>query len=246
MPLSSSAPPLLETLPGSTVQYQTSLINRPKDQHMESPTDDGAHLSALRSTGVDGDDALARCPICGSDQTSLHRSDVEDLEYFVVPPREFIIQKCNRCGSEFINPRPTEEELPPFYPSDYHAYNENHDRLASLLVAARARSRARLYGKLITARPGHIFDVGTGDCRHFDELRRFIDLECAGIEIQPEIAAKGRDRGYDVLEGTLETADLSDHLGKYDIVSMNHVLEHVIYPRTMLERSLALLRPGGR
>jgi len=113
------------------------------------------------------------------------------------------------------------------------------------LVELRARSRARFYGRLIKDHPGRIFDVGTGDCRHFDELRRFLDLECAGIEIQPDIAAKGRARGYDVLEGTLEAADLSDHVGKYDVVSMNHVLEHVVEPRTMLERALDLLRPGG-
>jgi SAM-dependent methyltransferase len=213
---------------------------------MESPSDSGA---ASPRTGVDtaGDDKpLVSCPICGSDRTSLYRTDVVDLEYFVVPPRPFVIQRCDRCASQFISPRPTESELPPFYPSDYHAYNENHGRLARLLVEARARSRARYYGKIINERPGRIFDVGTGDCRHFDELRRFIDLECAGIEIQPDIAAKGRARGYDVLEGTLETADLSAHLGKYDVVSMNHVLEHVIYPRTMLKRSLELLRPGGR
>ena len=109
----------------------------------------------------------------------------------------------------------------------------------------RARSRARFYGRLIRSHPGRIFDVGTGDCRHFDELRRFLDLECAGIEIQPDVAAKGRARGYDVLEGTLETADLTDHVGRYDIVSMNHILEHVVHPHIMLERTFDLLRPGG-
>ena len=155
------------------------------------------------------------------------------------------MQKCGDCGSEFLTPRPLESELPPFYPSDYHAYNENHSGVARLLVQFRARSRARFYGRLIQSRPGRIFDVGTGDCRHFDELRRFLDLECAGIEIQPDVAAKGRARGYDVLEGTLETADLTDHVGKYDIVSMNHVLEHVVHPHTMLERAYDLLRPVG-
>ncbi len=109
----------------------------------------------------------------------------------------------------------------------------------------RARARAKLYGGLISSHPGRIFDVGTGDCRHFDELRRFLDLECAGVEIQPEVAAKGRARGYDVIEGTLEGADLTGHLGRYDIVSMNHVLEHVVEPHIMLERAFGLLRPGG-
>jgi SAM-dependent methyltransferase len=189
--------------------------------------------------------ASAPCQICGSEETRVFRTDVKDLEYFVEPPRPLIVQKCNSCGSEFLDPRPTEAELPLFYPDDYHAYNENHSRVARLLVEARARSRARFYGRLIEDRPGHLFDVGSGDCRHFDELRRHIDLECSGVEIQPEVAAKGRARGYDIIDGTLEAADLTGHIGKYDVVSMNHVLEHVVFPRTMLERSFELLRPGG-
>ncbi len=48
-----------------------------------------------------------------------------------------------------------------------------------------------------------------------------------------------------MIEGTLEEADLSGHLGRYDVVSMNHVLEHVVHPETMLERARSLLRPGG-
>ena len=202
----------------------------------------------FRRAGEPGNSEEARpvsCPICGSDRTRMYRNDVTDLEYFVVPRRHFVIQKCGDCESESLTPRPLESELPPFYPSDYHAYNENHSGVARLLVHLRARSRARFYGRLIRSHPGRIFDVGTGDCRHFDELRRFLDLECAGIEIQPDVAAKGRARGYDVLEGTLETADLTDHVGRYDIVSMNHILEHVVHPHIMLERTFDLLRPGG-
>jgi SAM-dependent methyltransferase len=186
-----------------------------------------------------------RCPICGSSRTDVYRTDVIDLEYFVVPPRPFHVQRCSACASQFLWPRPLESELPPFYPSDYHAYNENHSGVARLLVRYRAKARARYYGRLITNRPGRIFDVGSGDCRHFDELRQHLDLECAGVEIQPDVAARGRERGYQILEGTLESADLSGQLGRYDIVSMNHILEHVVDPRTMLERSFDLLRPGG-
>ena len=211
---------------------------------VQSSSTESAFLRAEEAMNTDKG-GMGRCPICGSDRTRLYRTDVVDLEYFVVPPRDFDIQKCGDCGSEFLTPRPLEMELPPFYPSDYHAYNENHSGVARLLVHVRARSRARFYGRLIHSRPGHVFDVGTGDCRHFDELRRFLDLECAGIEIQPDVAAKGRARGYDVLEGTLETADLTDHVGKYDIVSMNHILEHVVHPHSMLERARDLLRPGG-
>lgn len=208
-------------------------------------TSPGATARAPAQRDGSGEAGSMSCPICAATRNRLFRDDVVDLEYFVQPPRRFNVQKCESCGSEFLSPRPTEAELPPFYPSDYHAYNENHGTFARLLVQARARARARFYGRLISHHPGRLFDVGTGDCRHFDELRRFLDLECAGVEIQPEVAAKGRARGYEVIEGSLETADLNGHLESYDVVSMNHVLEHVVAPRTMLQRSFDLLRPGG-
>ena len=192
-----------------------------------------------------GSSETVHCPVCDSSDSWLRRSDVMDLEYFVQPDPVLTVRRCAHCGSEFLYPRPTERELPAFYPPSYHAYNEDHGRLASALVGVRARSRARFYAGLLSNRHGRLFDVGTGDCRHFDELRQFCDLECAGIEIQPDIAAKGRARGYRVLEGTLEEADLTDHIGRYDIVSMNHVLEHVIHPRVALERAFQLLLPGG-
>jgi SAM-dependent methyltransferase len=212
---------------------------------MVSPQEPAQASAAPGAAPGQSDPTPSDCPICRSPDTSRLRSDIVDFEYFVVPPRPFLMQRCRQCGSQFLNPRPTEAELPPFYPSDYHAYNENHGTVARLLVGARARARARMYGGLVPGGHGSIFDVGTGDCRHFDELRKYIDLECAGVEIQPEIAAKGRARGYDVLEGTLEEADLTGYLGRFDVVSMNHVLEHVVSPRTMLERARALLRPGG-
>ena len=56
--------------------------------------------------------------ICGSDHTRLYRTHVADLEYFVIHFATSQFHKCGGCGSEFLNPRPSESELHPFYPSD--------------------------------------------------------------------------------------------------------------------------------
>ena len=200
-------------------------------------------LSYLYVVAQDARDAI--CPVCGAGETAPARDDVRDFEYFVRPTRPFGLRRCRRCDSEYLAPRPSGDELPPFYPPEYHAYNEDHGAVASLLVGVRARLRGRAYRQLLGGRPGRLFDVGAGDCRHFDELRRYCDLECAGVEIQPAIAARGRARGYAIEDGMLETMPLDGHESRYDIVSMNHVLEHVIHPGLVLERALRLLRPGG-
>jgi len=175
----------------------------------------------------------------------VHRTDVEDLEYFVSPRRPTPVWRCSDCRSQFLSPRPTDDELPDLYPDDYHAYNEDHGAVARLLVGARAKKRAAFYEELAGSGSGRLFDVGAGDCRHFDELKTSCDFEFAGVELNPAVAKEARSRGYDIADGTLEAMDIADHVGRYDIVSMNHVLEHVVDTGEVLRRSFALLRPGG-
>ncbi|MBV9952180.1 MAG: class I SAM-dependent methyltransferase [Acidimicrobiia bacterium] len=170
---------------------------------------------------------------------------MRDFEYGVEPGSTLDVRRCVACDTEFLFPRPDAADLVDFYPSDYHAFNDDHGRLATRLVHLRAKRRAHQYEELLGGRKGSLFDVGTGDCRHFDELREELDLHCAGVELQPEVAAAGRARGYDVTVGTLEEMDLTGHEGRYDIVSMNHVLEHVIEPDVVVDRARRLLRPGG-
>lgn len=189
--------------------------------------------------------ATAVCPVCENQDTTVPHPDVEDFEYGVGAAGAYEMRRCAGCASEFVYPRPTDQELVAFYPTDYHCYNEDHGWLAQRLVDRRAKARGELYRRLAPGPNPALFDVGTGDCRHFDELKRFVDMEFSGIEISPDMAAKARERGYDVLDGTLEAADISEHVGRYDIVSMNHVLEHVVDPDEVLRRCFRLLKPGG-
>ena len=185
------------------------------------------------------------CPICAANNTHQHLTTVVDFEYGVVPSPLLVVCRCLDCGSDFLAPRPTTAEIASYYPDHYHAYHDDHSGLARALVALRSRSRARFYRKLLGDAAGRLFDVGAGDCRHFDALKPFCSLEFCGVEINAAIAAKARSRGYDVQTGTLETMDIDRHIGRYDIVSMNHVIEHVLEPRVMLERACMLLKPGG-
>jgi SAM-dependent methyltransferase len=185
------------------------------------------------------------CPVCESRDSEVSQPALVDYEYRVLPKREFHYRLCRSCRSEYLFPRPSDEEVESFYPLDYHAYNDDHGGVAGPLVALRARARGRFYSKLAPGRRGSLFDVGAGDCRHFEELERFCDFEFSGVEIKAEIAARARERGYDIVTGTLEAMDVSSHLGRHDVVSMNHVIEHVVAPREIAARTYDLLRPGG-
>jgi SAM-dependent methyltransferase len=185
------------------------------------------------------------CQACGGRAESVSLSQPVDYEYRVVPKREFCYRRCSSCRSEWLDPRPSERELVEFYPGDYHAYNDDHGLIAAVLVRVRGWLRSRFYRSLLPGTKGSLFDVGAGDCRHFGELRRSADWHFAGVEIQPDLAERGRAAGYDVETGTLESIELHRHHEKYDVVSMNHVLEHVLDTEEVMRRAYALLRPGG-
>lgn len=185
------------------------------------------------------------CAVCGAVSAGVVPPQPADYEYFVEPHRQFTVFQCAVCGSRFIHPRPTVAELVSFYPDHYHAYNEDHGGLAAALVAMRDRNRAKQYRRLTSSRPIRLFDVGTGDCRHFQALSRHAEFEFAGVEIKPEMVRAARDRGFNVHEGTLEDMDISGHQERYDLVTMYQLVEHVLDPRSLFAKAAALLKPGG-
>jgi SAM-dependent methyltransferase len=186
------------------------------------------------------------CPACGGNADTVSLAHPIDYEYQVVPARDYCYRRCAACASESISPRPAASELPPFYPVGYHAHNDDHGLVARLLVGQRAQLRGRAYRALLNGKSaGALFDVGAGDCRHFVELRQFADWQFAGVEIQAAVAEKARSAGFDIETGTLEDMDITRHIGRYDVVSLNHVLEHVCDPNEVIARCYQLLKPGG-
>ena len=186
-----------------------------------------------------------KCVVCNSQQIDSFKEQPEDYEYGVKTEREFRVLQCCQCGSRFVFPRPTVEELVSFYPLIYHAYNEDHGLIAKRLVSMRAKRRAKELLKMTDSRPVRLFDVGTGDCRHFVDMSKYGDFEFAGNEIKPEMVDEARRRGYNVEQSSLEDLDIVPYRGKYDIVTMYQLVEHVIDPRVLLQKAMDLLKPGG-
>jgi SAM-dependent methyltransferase len=186
------------------------------------------------------------CQACGEPVNTISLDHPVDYEYAVIPSEHYSYLGCDHCGSEWLFPRPDSQVLPAFYPENYHAHNDDHGWVAAVLVRVRGWLRGRKYRSLLGERSsGRLFDVGAGDCRHFVELSRYADWEFAGVEIQAQVAETARRAGYDIETGTLESMDLGRHEEQYDVVSMNHVLEHVENPEEVIDRCLRLLKPGG-
>jgi len=91
--------------------------------------------------------------------------------------------------------------------------------------------------------PVRLLDVGTGIGALLAAARE-VDYIVQGVEISPWAAAFAREeKQLDVISGTVAEACLKS--GEYDVVVINHVLEHVENPRELLAEVKRLLADDG-
>jgi SAM-dependent methyltransferase len=90
-----------------------------------------------------------------------------------------------------------------------------------------------------------LLDVGCGG-GWFLRICKKLGADVHGVEPSPHGAEISRRQGLNVFHGTLdEYADRQDTATKFDVITANHVLEHVPDPVATLAIMKQLLAPGG-
>jgi len=122
------------------------------------------------------------------------------------------------------------------------------NRLGAMLFSVIEPLRLKLdyYGRHLTRaqfpQSGRLLDVGCGNGAFLMRARE-AGWNVAGCEPDPKAVATCRAQGLDVIQGDVFNAALDGQL--FDVVTISHVLEHVVDPQALLKRAHALLRPGG-
>jgi SAM-dependent methyltransferase len=208
------------------------------------------------------------CPLCGSG-ASRRLYLMRDQALGV--PGEFPLARCEGCGLLYQNPRVRVDQLGLAYPPDYpaHARDPELGRIVRGLDAGgrwflatrlgyahlrpdrvsaaerlRALGRRRKYLELFPpwAAQGRLLDVGCATGRYLRQMGA-VGWKLAGIEFDPEAAAKARTVTPDVFEG--DPVDAPFAPGRFDVVTAFHVIEHLPDPLGALRRMVEWLVPGG-
>lgn len=100
------------------------------------------------------------------------------------------------------------------------------------------------YRHLRAPRPGadRLLDIG---CGSGDFLRRaeFLGWSAEGVDVDPEAVSVARASGLKAAVGSLEVFE--SVRDAYDVVTCNHVIEHVHKPLELLRGIHRILKPGG-
>jgi SAM-dependent methyltransferase len=185
------------------------------------------------------------CCLC-EDDNSEPLAVGEDFEYRTSPDT-FLTVRCRTCGLVYLNPRPSLQDLPQIYPSDYHAYDFSEEQFG-FVYQVRRRLEARRLLSCCQGLPSNarIIDVGCGDGFHLSLLREFGDpsWQLEGIDPNPLAVRAAQRKGLTVRQGTIQSLNFSE--ASYDLAFAIATLEHVDEPVQVLEAVRSLLRPGGR
>lgn len=197
---------------------------------------------------------VSGCPACGFASPSRVLLGF-DLNYLTSRHCNSVYV-CPSCGIGYTLPRLDPNELADAYPRNYHVWGDSlrwlgtHRRALLRMTAwlSGALSYAELfYPDVIDprcfGRPGRILEVGCGSGASLAVMQA-AGWTALGIEPNPIAVKHARERGVVVSHASLETCKLPS--GYYDVITLHHVLEHVVD----LNRSLDLLRdalaPRGR
>jgi 2-polyprenyl-3-methyl-5-hydroxy-6-metoxy-1,4-benzoquinol methylase len=182
---------------------------------------------------------MAACNLCGSDTTL----DIcgKDRRW-----KKLGTVVCAECGLMRTQPMPNDTELEAYYRSEYRADYQMASSVPPRFHTTRSMrdARARLARLDPYIQPGRrVLDFG---CGSGEFLKLAQDRGCTVLGIEPgEVFARyARDtHGIDVINAPWQAVDLPD--GQFDLITSNHVIEHLRAPVDAIGAMARWLAPGG-
>jgi len=213
---------------------------------------------------------INECYLCGSQGRIVYKN-LKDKLFNVKGTWD--IMECEECNLSWINPRPIPEDMNKLY---LEYYTHNSRQLARILIDIdegmihkllkyKDESRKSLFfkaGKLLShlgifrewaegrimwlnsSEKGRLLDIGCGSGKFLCRMKGY-GWNVIGIDPDPHAVKLAKERfGVETYRGALE--EMSFRPDTFDVITMNHVLEHLPDPLATLKKCKELLKHNGK
>ena len=151
---------------------------------------------------------------------------------------------CRRCGLILSNPRFTNEEYVRFYKSDiYRKIYESYNYLEIYRQKYKVSTGKHIFDSITavknTNQIGRVMEFGAGGGWNLIPFKEK-GISVTGYDYSLSLVSLGREYGLNLLQG-----EISDIDGNYDVIILNHVLEHLTDIKNSIKKLKEHLNPGG-
>jgi len=151
---------------------------------------------------------------------------------------------CKNCGLMMSNPCLTNESFQFFYSTDIYRTLYEQPNYVELAKTLLSNNHCKyLFNDLSPLLKGNtnlnVLEFGCGggwNLIHFSKA----GYKVVGYDYSPNLTSVGRTYGLDLREGTI-----GDIVGEYDVIIMNHVIEHFTDLLGSMRAIIKHLKPGG-
>jgi 2-polyprenyl-3-methyl-5-hydroxy-6-metoxy-1,4-benzoquinol methylase len=180
------------------------------------------------------------CLLCGSDRKKIFTR----VESFGFP---LVYYQCKNCGLIYQSRKESQAANPEFYRRTYRRIYQACEEPTPKdlwVQEQRAQHLNDILRPHLEIFPEKVLDIGASAGILLQQFRNSFGSEVVGVEPGDAYRAYAEESGIEMKE-SIGALLASDH-GKFDLVSMSHVLEHLTEPVEDLKRiKLELLRDGG-
>ena len=183
---------------------------------------------------------VVTCPACLGKSYNINVKSPLDYEYFIRRRiHDINILKCNDCGSYFQFPPPSIEELSTFYQSDYQNYVSTNISFLKFIAKIYNRLTA-LHFTSTYKTSAYILDFGCGQgeflrCLHSSGYSNIYGFD---FDIYNEAKTDG-------IKFIWDFEQLCSLGVKFDVIRLNHVIEHIPNLDLIIPQLLSLLNENG-
>ncbi len=174
-------------------------------------------------------------------------TDIEHIGEVIDTKAGFDMIECKTCGFKHVIPIPTPEELGELYKENFYAtekpryFKEVEEDLEWWNLTY--RNYYQLFEKYCPTASRRLLEIGSGP-GYFLKCGKESGWEVLGFEPSKQAAEYSRKLGVNVVNEFFNETE-AEKYGRFDVVYMNTVIEHLPDPISLIKSVRGVLKPCG-